>query len=243
MANQDEASASNSQVPIISSIKISNVEYKMLIEKLTSEMFNVHTSMTIANEEIQKLSTGNSKLIERNEHLELSLLNNEALKQEVEYFKNKIVCADQFEKVLREKIAENELKIKAYQNSSVLESAYHDKNQENCKLGIGFDYEALKDKRTSSHKSKNFSNEKGPQILKNVSNPILKRTIIDFDEELFVIKQQLLDEYNQEKCGSSSPVDKEKVKASTNAGSSENEKLKVKKKKANRNGKVGINTN
>ena len=54
MANQDEASESTSQVPIISSIKMLNVEYKMLVEKITSKMFNVHTSMTAANEEIQK---------------------------------------------------------------------------------------------------------------------------------------------------------------------------------------------
>ena len=64
----------------------------MLVEKITYEMFNVHTSMTVVNEEIQKLSTSNSKLIDRNEHLELSLVNTEALKQKVEYLKNKIVC-------------------------------------------------------------------------------------------------------------------------------------------------------
>ena len=80
MANQDEAGTSINQVPIISSIKMSNAEYKMLVEKLTSEMFNVHTSMTDANEEIQKLSASNSKLIERNEHLKLSIVNIEALK-------------------------------------------------------------------------------------------------------------------------------------------------------------------
>ena len=81
MANQDESGASNSHVPIISSNKMSNVEYKMLVEKLTSEMFNVRTSMTVANEEIQKLPASNSKLIERNEHLDLSVVNTEALKQ------------------------------------------------------------------------------------------------------------------------------------------------------------------
>ena len=80
MANQDEPSASTSQVPIISSIKMSNVEYKMLVEKLIYEICNVHTSMTTANEEIQKLSASNSKLINRNEHLELMFVNIEALK-------------------------------------------------------------------------------------------------------------------------------------------------------------------
>ena len=37
---------------------------------------------------------------------------------------------------------------------------------------------------------KNSSKEKGPQILKNISNPLFKRTTVDFDEELLVIKQQ-----------------------------------------------------
>ena len=124
-------------------------------------------------------------------------MNTEALKQEVEYLKNKIVYVEQIEKVLRDKLVENGLKIKAYQNSSALMSAYHDKNQENCKIGIGFDYEDPKDKKNLSHRSKNLSKEKGPHILKNVSNPIFKRTTVDFDEELLVIKQQLLDEDNK----------------------------------------------
>ena len=81
MANKDEDGTSISQVPIIFSIKMSNVEYKMLVEKLIAKMINVHTSTTAANEEIQKLSASNSKLIERNEHLELSIINIEALKQ------------------------------------------------------------------------------------------------------------------------------------------------------------------
>ena len=32
-------------------------------------------------------------------------------------------------------------------------SAFHEKNQENCKVGIGFDYEAPKDKNNSFHTS------------------------------------------------------------------------------------------
>ena len=78
-------------------------------------------------------------------------------------------------------------------------------------------------------------------ILKNVSNPIFKKIVVDFDEELFVIKQQLLDEDNKEKCESSSPTVEKVVKLNTNTGKSENEKLSVKKKKPNKNGKVGIN--
>ena len=131
------------------------------------------------------------------------------------------------------------MKIKAYQTSSILINAFHEKNQK--KYGIGFDYEAPKDKRTPSHKSKNFLNEKGPQILKNVSNPIFKKTIVDFDEEFLGIKQQLLDEDNQEKCESFNPIVEKEVKINTNVVNSGNEKIKAKKKKANKNRKVGIN--
>ena len=46
------------------------------------------------------------------------------------------------------------------------------------------------------HKSQRTFQMIGPQILKNVSNPIFKRTVVDFDEEFLVIKQQLLDEDN-----------------------------------------------
>ena len=122
-------------------------------------------------------------------------------------------------------------------------SAYHDKNQESCKIGIGFDYEDTKDKKSFSYTSKTPSKEKGPQILKNVPNPVFKRTTIDFDEELLVIKQQLLDEENNQEGENSCPKVNEKLKANTNAESSEKEKQTSKKKKPNRNGKVGINKN
>ena len=95
-------------------------------------------------------------------------------------------------------------------------SAYHHKNQENCKFGIVFDCEDINDKKNLSHRSKTLSKEKGPQILKNVSNPVFKRTAIDFDEELLIIKQ-LVDEDNKEKCENASPAVEEKVKASTNS--------------------------
>ena len=204
-------------------------------------MFNVHTSIIVANEEIKKLSSSNSKLVSRNEHLELMIVNIEALKQEIEYIKNKIGCAGQIENVLRDKFAENELKIKTYQNSYVLVSAFHEKNQENCKIGIGFDYESPNSKKNLSHKNKNIANEKGPDVLKNVSNPIFKKLVVDFDEELLVIKQQLLDEDNKEKCESSRPAVEKVVKLNTNTIKPESENQSVKKKKPNRNGIVGIN--
>ena len=52
--SNDEASSSTNKVPIISSIDMKNTEYKKIVEKLTSEMFNAHTSMTATNEKIEK---------------------------------------------------------------------------------------------------------------------------------------------------------------------------------------------
>ena len=58
----------------------------------------------------------------------------------------------------------------------------------------------------ASYKSKTPSKEKGPQILKNISNRVFKRTTVDFDEELLLIKQQLLDEDNNQEGENSCPV-------------------------------------
>lgn len=42
--------------------------------------------------------------------------------------KNKLLCCKQIELALREQIANNKLKLKAYKNSYSLVQAYHDKN-------------------------------------------------------------------------------------------------------------------
>ena len=214
---------------------------KKLDEKLTFEMFNVHTSMTAANEEIEKLSSSNSKLVSRNEHLELMIVNSETLKKEIEYLKSEIVCADQIEKVLRDKLADNELKMKAYQNSYVLVSDFYQKNRENYKIGIGFDYEALKGKNNISHKNRDNTNEKGPHVLKNISNPIFKQITIDFDDKLPIIKQQLLHEDNKDKCESSELIVDKIMKLNANTVKQVDENQVIKKKKPSTNGKVGIN--
>ena len=94
----------------------------------------------------------------------------ENLKHEVEYLKNKILCANQIEKALREQVEEKELKAKAYTNSSSLVKVYHDKNQENCKSAIGFDYDTLRRKKVCEPVVTNkVVNEGVPHILKNAS--------------------------------------------------------------------------
>ena len=72
---------------------MTNTEYKMIVKNLTSIIFTVHTSMTVGNEEIEKLFSNNSKLERSNEDLEIMMVNTHALKKELEYLKNKIVYA------------------------------------------------------------------------------------------------------------------------------------------------------
>ena len=100
MANsrKDEFS---SQVPILTTIEMSVEDYKHIVEKLSTDLFNIHTSMTCANEEIARLSSKNALLIKKNEELELIVVQVENLEEKIEYLQNKILCASQIEKSLR----------------------------------------------------------------------------------------------------------------------------------------------
>lgn len=49
-------------------------DYKQTVEKLSFKMFNIHTSMIIANEKITKLTAKNSVLSKKNEQLELQFI-------------------------------------------------------------------------------------------------------------------------------------------------------------------------
>ena len=158
-------------------------------------MFNFHTSLLTANEEIDRLTAKNAKLTERNDELEAHVVTIDSLSHEIEYLKNKLICASQIETSLREKLSENELKIKAYRDSAKIVKNYHEEHTTNAKVGIGFDYENEKKRKNNKGKEKKtFENPNVPGILKKVDNPIFKETDVEFDEELMVIKQQLLEE-------------------------------------------------
>ena len=55
-----------------------------------------------------------------------------------------------------------------------------------------------------------------PHVLKNVTNPICKKTTVDFDEELLVIKQQFPDEDNERKSESFEHAAEKNVKTNVN---------------------------
>lgn len=81
------------------------------------------------------------------------------------------------------------MKVKANKNSSNLVKIYHDNNQKNCKVGVGFDdYKSLKGKKSVVVKNKQVVDDSMPHILKDV--PVFMKIIVEFDEEMLVIKQQ-----------------------------------------------------
>lgn len=213
-------------------------------------MFNIHTSMTAAYEDINRLQKVNDQLSVKNDHLELSLVSMESLKRENDYLKNKVTCLEQIKKALREQISENELKIRSYQNSSILVQEFHEKHQENAKVGIGFDYESLKKKKPILTKENKTLVPGNPHVLKTVKNPIFKKATVVFDEESLVIKQQLQDEDNleAEKTRPSVEIEKKDIKCDhvvvqidKKPVKKEIQTMHAKKKKPNRNGKLGIN--
>ena len=51
MADSTESTPTSSKVSLLSTVEMSNSDYKQTVEDLSVEMFNIHTSMLAANEE------------------------------------------------------------------------------------------------------------------------------------------------------------------------------------------------
>ena len=72
MADTTESTPTSSKVSLLSTVEMSNSDYKQTVEDLSVEMFNIHTSMLAANEENEKLALKVKMLEARNEELELA---------------------------------------------------------------------------------------------------------------------------------------------------------------------------
>ncbi|KAK1388322.1 hypothetical protein POM88_016500 [Heracleum sosnowskyi] len=194
MAKTDEVSSSSpSQVLSLVLLEMSKEEYKQTVEELSAGMFNVHTSLTAANEEIARLTKLNETLTFENDMLLLKTSQLESLTQENAKFKNELDCAKEIEKFLRKEISENEFKIKAYRNSSKQLQDYHEKHTEDQKVGIGFEYGKRPGMEIVSQDCSTDASVK-PHVLKKINKPIFKLSELEFDEEAMLIKQQLDDE-------------------------------------------------
>ena len=128
---QGDSSSSKLQVPTLTTIDLNVSQYKKTVEKISTEMFYIHTSMVAANEEVSRLTEINEKLENEKQEAEVLLVELDAAKQEIAYLKNKRKCASEIEAVLRDKLEKNEVKLKSFRNASELVSQYHEKNM--CK--------------------------------------------------------------------------------------------------------------
>ncbi|KAK1379442.1 hypothetical protein POM88_026186 [Heracleum sosnowskyi] len=144
MADSSEESPQLSQVTILTTIDMSNSEYKKTVQDLSVELFNVHTSMLASEMENAKLVLKIEFLESKNEELELVAVTLEDLKQKNVYLENK--------------------------NSALIAKEIIDTQTQGNKTAIGLDYTKKAGKKTlefpvTSHVvvKKNI-----PHILKNV---------------------------------------------------------------------------
>ena len=65
MTNTTESTPTSSKVSFLSTVEMSNIDYKQMVEDLSVEMFNIHTSMLATSEENEKLFL-KLKILEKN---------------------------------------------------------------------------------------------------------------------------------------------------------------------------------
>ncbi|KAL8108544.1 hypothetical protein AgCh_024854 [Apium graveolens] len=221
-------------------------QYKEIVEKMSVEMFLIHTSMVAATEEVSRLSKANEKLEVEKQDLELRLIEFETVKQENEYLKNKLKCASEIEAVLRKKIENNEIKLKSFRNSSQLVGQYHEKNKPCANIAIDLNYDALNsNKKNEGDKGKTTVNENVPAMLRKVDSPLFKACEVNFSEEELVIKKELADEDKKMKNEETTPATERKKKLMVNqTPKTPVKELKTEnteRKKKNTNGKIEVN--
>lgn len=87
MAHSNEDSLCKGQAQIINTIDLTISQNRQVVEDMCVEMFNIHTSLLTANEEITRLTIVTDKLSKKNEELELLLVGIEGLKKYNKYLK------------------------------------------------------------------------------------------------------------------------------------------------------------
>lgn len=71
MANNGEQMSTLSQVLHLTTVNMTNAQYKKTVEDLSSEVFNLHTNFIASNDEIVRFSNLNNALAVKGEELEL----------------------------------------------------------------------------------------------------------------------------------------------------------------------------
>ena len=89
MANSsNEASSSSNKVPSLFVLDMTVGECKKTIEEMSAEMFNLHTSLSAAHEEIVKVNSKNETLTADNDLLLLKIASLDSLISDNDKLKN-----------------------------------------------------------------------------------------------------------------------------------------------------------
>ena len=246
MAYTTESTATSSNVSLLSTVEMSNSDYKQTVEDLNVEMFNIHTSMLAANEENEKLVLKVKMLETRNEELELACVGMLDLKQKIKYLENKDKCNKEVESALRTKLSKVEETLKAYKISANTSKLEQDKKLNINKTCIGLGYEDLKKagkKHVKVDDTETFLDQDAPFVVQHVSKPIYRQFIPEpVDEDLLKIKAELFAEDEKIKEEDMNKLPKKIVRIASPEVKPKTEiSNSAQKKKTNRNGKVGVN--
>ena len=180
MADTIESTHTSSKVSFLSTVKMSNTDYKQTVEALSVEMFNIHTSMLDACEENEKLVLKVRILETRNEELELSCINMLYLKHKIEYLENKDKCNKEVESALRTKLSEVEETLKAYKIAANTAKIDQERKLNVNKTCIGLGYEDLKKvgkKYVKVDDTEHVLDQEAQIVVQDVSKPMYKQFI------------------------------------------------------------------
>ena len=139
MADTTESTTTSSKVSFLSTVEMSNSDYKQTVEDLSVEMFNIHTSMLAPSVENEKLVLKVKMLETRNEELELACVGVLDVNQKIEYLENKDKCNKEVEFALT-KLSEVEETLKAYKIAANASKIELDKKLNINKTCIGLWY-------------------------------------------------------------------------------------------------------
>ena len=108
MANTDDAAESSS------SGNIQTLTHVPSYSSIICKPIDILSVESATNIEISRLHAKNIKLTEKNDTLRLLDVENDTLRQEVKFLKNKLLCADQVEAALRIELDDAMFKLRAY---------------------------------------------------------------------------------------------------------------------------------
>lgn len=178
-------------------------------------VYHLSGTLDCARRENDRIILQNEALEKEVSELRLVHINQDKLKEEVAFLENRVNCYRQLETILKDKITSLETKVRGYYNSCVTAKEIFNRQAVNKTVGIGFDYNESIGELSINTPDLVSAEERGiPQVLKDVSKPLFKKSIGEpFDPTSVLIKEELrAEDIANESVAPNKCVPKEKVK-------------------------------